>query len=681
MAKLADLIWKNAELLRGAYKENEYRKVILPFTILRRLDCTLESTKQAALDQWETIRDQGYTPEMNDTFLTRASGTGFYNLSRFTLAGLQADPDGLRDNLEHYVNGFSHNVREIFEKFTFLQVIDKLQEKERLFLVLQRFAETDLHPDVVSNIDMGQAFEELLRRFNDLSPAGEQYTPRDAIQLMVNILLDPDDEILSRPGVVRSIYDPAAGTGGMLSVAEEHITTMNPRAKLSLFGQELEDETYAICKADMLIRGQDPANIALGDSLKSDLHAGKRFDYLLSNPPYGVEWKPAKDTVEKEYKKGYGGRFGPGLPRISDGQMLFTLHLLSKMQPLTKTADGTITGGSRIGVVHNGSPLFTGDAGSGESEIRRWILENDYLEAIVALPPDMFYNTGINTYLWFLTNRKEPHRKGKIQLINAVDLFIRLQKSLGKKRNELSQDQIEEVTQIYDDFQAGSRSRIFDNTDFFFRKVTVERPLRLRFDVSAEKVGALRDDPAFGRLKPEMSAALISALETLVGHKPWMDAVSFNVDLRMAFTKGSERVQECSAQAASSAPAKSIQPTDAIIKLVHKHIGERDEDATIVRDVDGKPLPDAELRDTEKVPYGEDVKAYFAREVKPHWPEAWINETVRDEKDDQVGLVGTEINFNRYFYIYQPPRPLEEIDAELKQVEAEIAALLAEVTE
>ena len=678
MAKLADLIWKNAELLRGAYRENEYRRVILPFTVLRRLDCTLEPTKQAVLDQWEAIKDQGYTPEMNDTFLTRASGTGFYNLSRFTLVGLQADPDRLRDNLEHYVNGFSPNVREIFEKFTFRQVIDKLQEKERLFLVLQRFAETDLHPDVVSNIDMGQAFEELLRRFNDLSPAGEQYTPRDAIQLMVNILLDPDDEVLSRPGVVRSIYDPAAGTGGMLSVAEEHITSMNPRAKLSLFGQELEDETYAICKADMLIRGQDPANIALGDSLKTDLHAGKRFDYLLSNPPYGVEWKPAKDAVEKEHRKGYGGRFGPGLPRISDGQMLFTLHLLSKMQPLTKTTDGMITGGSRIGVVHNGSPLFTGDAGSGESEIRRWILENDYLEAIVALPPDMFYNTGINTYLWFLTNRKEPHRQGKVQLINAVDLFTRLQKSLGKKRNELSQEQIEEVTQIYDDFLPGPRSKIFDHTDFFFRKVTIERPLRLRFEVSAERMDALREDVAFGRLKPEMAQTLVSALEKLIGHTPWMNAVSFNVDLRMAFKQGQGRSDGA---ASDDSQAKAIKLTDAVLKLVQKHMGERDETAAIVRDADGGVVPDPELRDTEKVPYGEDVWAYFEREVKLHWPEAWINEDIRDPKDGKVGLVGTEINFNRYFYVYQPPRPLEEIDAELKQVEAEIAELLAEVTE
>jgi type I restriction enzyme M protein len=667
MAKLADLIWKNAELLRGAYKENEYRKVILPFTVLRRLDCTLESTKQAVLDQWAAIQEKGYTQEMREAFLTRASGTGFYNLSRFTLTGLQADPDRLRDNLEHYVNGFSPNVREIFEKFTFRQVIDKLQEKERLFLVLQRFAETDLHPNVVSNIDMGQAFEELLRRFNDLSPAGEQYTPRDAIQLMVNILLDPDDEVLSRPGVVRSIYDPAAGTGGMLSVAEEHITSMNPRARLSLYGQELEDETYAIAKADMLIRGQDPANIALGDSLKTDLHTGKRFDYLLSNPPYGVEWKPAKDAVETEHrKKEYGGRFGPGLPRISDGQMLFTLHLLSKMQPLGKSEDGTTIGGSRIGVVHNGSPLFTGDAGSGESEIRRWILENDYLEAIVALPPDMFYNTGINTYLWFLTNRKEPHRKGKVQLINAVDLFTRLQKSLGKKRNELSQDQIEEVTRLYDDFLPGPRSRIFDNTDFFFRKVTVERPLRLHFEVTPETIEAMQEDAAFGRLKPEIRSPLLAALKNLVDHDPWVNATRFNVDLRVAFTKAAE---------------KSTKLTDAAIKIVHKLLGERDEQAEIVRDADGKPLLDSELRDTEKVPYGEDVNAYFEREVKPHWPEAWINKDIRDHKDGLVGFVGTEINFNRYFYVYQPPRPLEEIDAELKQVEAEIAALLAEVTE
>ncbi len=400
MSKLADLIWKNAELLRGAFKENEYRKVILPFTILRRLDCVLQPTREAVLARHAAVKGKGYDL---DKMLTPVSGYPFFNTSKFTLPNIAETPDDVRDNLEAMINGFSQNVRDIFEKFGFTATLDKLAEKNRLYLVAQRFAETDLAPQKVTNHDMGQAFEELLRKFNDVSPAGEQYTPRDVIELMVTLLFNGDDDILSVPGVVRTMYDPTAGTGGILSVAEEHLRKFNDRATLKLFGQELEDETYAICKADMLIRGQDPANIENGDTLEIDKHFSKTFEYQAANPPYGVEWKPAEDAVKKEHAKGAAGRFGPGLPAIRDGQMLFSLHLLSKMQPVVAGK-----GGGRIGVVHNGSPLFTGDAGCGESEIRRHILEHDYLDCIVALPPDMFYNTNITTYLWFMTNRKSP---------------------------------------------------------------------------------------------------------------------------------------------------------------------------------------------------------------------------------------------------------------------------------
>ncbi|MBS7349568.1 MAG: SAM-dependent DNA methyltransferase, partial [Comamonas sp.] len=446
MSKLADLIWKNAELLRGAYKENEYRKVILPFTILRRLDCVLEPTRAAVQARYEAIRSKGYDL---DKMLTPVSKYPFFNTSPFTLPKIAETPDDVRDNLEAMVNGFSQNVRDIFEKFGFAATLDKLDEKNRLYLVAQRFAETDLSPEAVTNHDMGQAFEELLRKFNDVSPAGEQYTPRDVIELMVTLLFNGDDEVLSVPGVVRTMYDPTAGTGGILSVAEEHLRKFNDRATLKLFGQELEDETYAICKADMLIRGQDPANIMLGDTLALDMHPSKTFEYQAANPPYGVEWKPAQDAVKREHAKGAAGRFAPGLPAIRDGQMLFSLHLLSKMQPVVAGK-----GGGRIGVVHNGSPLFTGDAGSGESEIRRHILGYDYLDCIVALPTDMFYNTNITTYLWFMTNRKPAERKGKVMLIDASAMSTLMKKNLGKKRREFTPDCVERIAKAYAEFQS-----------------------------------------------------------------------------------------------------------------------------------------------------------------------------------------------------------------------------------
>ena len=560
----ASLIWTIAELLRGDYKQSDYGKVILPLTLLRRLDCVLAPTKAKVLDEYAQRKDAGYDISF---FLTKAAGQSFYNISKFDMPLLLGDANQIRANLMDYIAGFSPNASDIFERYEFEKQIAKLDGANLLYQVVARFATIDLSPAAISNADMGLMFEELIRRFAELSneTAGEHYTPREVIRLMVNLLFISDDKALSRPGIIRSIYDPAAGTGGMLAVAEEHIRTHNPQAKLNLFGQELNDESYAICKADMLIKGYDVGHIASGNTLSEDKHTGKHFDYMLSNPPFGVEWKKVEAAIRKEHQqKGYDGRFGPGLPRVSDGSLLFLMHLLSKMRPVSE-------GGSRVAIVLNGSPLFTGGAGSGESEIRRWVIENDWLEAIVALPTDMFYNTGISTYIWLLTNHKAAERKGKIQLINAAELFQKMRKSLGSKRKELGETHIAEITRLYGAFEENERSKIFDNAAFGYTTITVERPLR----------------DAAGRIE---------------------------------------------------------------------------------RDKKGQPKADAALRDTENVPLSEDIGAYFAREVLPHVPDAWI--------DASKSKVGYEIPFTRHFYVYTPPRALEEIDADLQRLGAEIGELL-----
>lgn len=668
MAKLADLIWKNAELLRGAFKENEYRKVILPFTILRRLDCVLAPTREVVRVKYESIKDKGYDL---DKFLTPTSGYPFFNTSKFTLPGVAETPDDVRDNLEAMINGFSQNVRDIFEKFGFIATIDKLAEKNRLFLVVQRFAETDLRAidergkPVVTNHDMGQAFEELLRKFNDVSPAGEQYTPRDVIELMVTVLFEGDDDVLSVPGVVRTMYDPTAGTGGILSVAEEHLRKFNDRATLKLFGQELEDETYAICKADMLIRGQDPANIANGDTLEKDKHPNQTFEYQAANPPYGVEWKPAEDAVRKEHAKGAAGRFAPGLPAIRDGQMLFTMHLLSKMQPVV----GGKSGG-RIGVVHNGSPLFTGDAGGGESEIRRWILEHDYLDCIVAMPTDMFYNTNIATYLWFMSNRKPAERKGKVLLIDASGMSYLMKKNLGKKRREFSEDCIARIAQAYAGFKTVDwrdsdtgrtlKAKVFEREHFFYRKVTVERPLRCHFQATIEAVTALWADKAYAKLPEEQRNALKSTVTKLDATTIYTDADSFRAAMQAA------------AKHAGTKKALGAKP----LELARKYLATRDKTAEPTTNERGEVLSDSELRDAEYVPFGEDINSYFDREVVPHWPDAWINRDIKDDKDGLVGVVGTEINFNSEFYTYTPPRSRDTIRAEIEAMEKRFMEML-----
>jgi type I restriction enzyme M protein len=669
MSKLADLIWKNAELLRGAYKENEYRKVILPFTILRRLDCVLQPTREAVLAKYKAIQDKGYDL---DKMLTPVSLYPFFNTSKFTLTNIAETPDDVRDNLEAMINGFSQNVRDIFEKFEFTSTLDKLADKNRLYLVLQRFAETDLNLDKVDNHDMGQAFEELLRKFNDVSPAGEQYTPRDVIELMVTLLFSGDDDILSVPGVVRTMYDPTAGTGGILSVAEEYLHRFNDRATLKLFGQELEDETYAICKADMLIRGQDPANIANGDTLEIDKHHGKTFEYQAANPPYGVEWKPAEDAVKKEHAKGAAGRFGPGLPAIRDGQMLFSLHLLSKMQPVVAGK-----GGGRIAVVHNGSPLFTGDAGGGESEIRRHILEHDYLDCIVALPTDLFYNTNITTYLWFMSNRKPVDRKGKVLLIDASNMSMLMKKNLGKKRREFTVDCLERIAKAYADFKTmdwkdeGSKrilkAKVFDREHFFYRKVTIERPLRMRFQVTPEALRSLRFDAAYVKLSAAQKDLLTHTINEMDAAAVFMDADSFRNALHAAANVAAQK-KELTGKAAKLS-AKQVE-------IARKFMGTKDKTAEPTTNEKGDVLSDSELRDAEYVPLNDDIDSYFQAEVIPHWSDAWINREVVDAKDKKIGVVGTEINFNREFYVYTPPRSREMIAAEIEAKEHKFMELL-----
>ena len=473
---LSSFIWSVADLLRGDYKQSEYGKVILPFTVLRRLDCVLEGTKSAVLNEFEKRKDSGLNPE---PFLSKKSGQLFFNTSPMDLKKLMGDQDHIKENLFSYMQAFSPDVRNIFESFDFHLQIERLAKGGLLYLVAEKFSKIDLHPEHVTNDQMGLVFEELIRKFAELSneTAGEHFTPREVIRLMVNLLFIEDDEALTKPGIVRTIYDPTAGTGGMLSVAEEHLTEHNPKARMVMYGQELNPESYTICKADMLIKGQDIGNIKFGNTLSNDLLPGEHFDYMLSNPPFGVEWKKIEKEIRKEADtQGFNGRFGPGLPRVSDGSLLFLMHLISKMRPAKD-------GGSRFGIVLNGSPLFTGGAGSGESEIRRYVLENDLVEAIIALPTDMFYNTGISTYLWIVTNRKPDNRKGKLQLIDASSFFQKMRKSLGSKRKELSDEHIDEITKLFGDCRKVTRegvpiSRIFKNAEFGYRTITVERPER-----------------------------------------------------------------------------------------------------------------------------------------------------------------------------------------------------------
>jgi len=663
----ANFIWQVADLLRGPYRPNQYKDVMLPMIVLRRLDCVLEPTKEKVLAKNAELKDRKV--QNIEPLLNRAAGQSFHNTSKFTFDKLKGDPDHLAANLTHYIKSFSSRARDILEHFNFEEHIGKLDKADRLFLIVQKFCEIDLHPDKISNIEMGYIFEELIRRFNEASneEAGDHFTPREVIRLMVDLIFLPDEQILTKKGIVKTLFDPTSGTGGMLSVSEDYLRELNPDATLEAFGQDYNDQSYAICGSDMMIKGQNIEHIQFGDSLNKDQFKNDKFDYMLANPPFGVEWKPEEDFVRKESEEqGYGGRFGAGLPRINDGSLLFIQHMISKMK---EAKDG----GTRLAIVFNGSPLFTGGAGSGESDIRKWIIENDWLEAIVALPDQLFYNTGIFTYLWIVTNRKEKKRKGKIQFIDATASFKKMRKSLGNKRNEICEQQREEITRLYGDFKETEKSKIFDNQDFGYSRLTVERPLKLNFAASKERLAILQETKAFQGLAESKKRKDIkgAAEEITEGKKLQQDILEALSTLsKLSIIKNRDTFSEKMRDAFKKSDLKIPTP---LSNTILNALSERDETAEVCTDSKGNPEPDAELRDSENVPLKEDIKEYMKREVLPHVPDAWI--------DEAKTKIGYEINFNRYFYKYTPPRPLKDIESDLKKIEKEIADMLSEVTE
>jgi len=671
-----NFIWSVADLIRDSFKRSKYQDVILPFTVLRRVDSVLQPTKEHVLETYHKFK--GKLDDLDD-LLRQASGYAFYNTSKYDFERLLNEPEQIAKNLRQYINGFSGNMEEVLYNFDLENTIRKLDDHGLVFQVIQRFNEINLHPDMVSNQAMGHIFEELIRKFNEATNEnpGEHFTPRDVIRLMVEIMLRPDEGNILEPGKVIKVYDPACGTGGMLSITKNKVLELNPEADVRLYGQELNPETYAVCKSDFFLKtedGRDAENICQGSTLSEPKHEGETFDYILANPPYGKDWKRDKRAVEDEYDRGYAGRFGAGTPRSSDGQLLFSLDMLSHKAPLQ---DGR--GGSRIAVIHNGSPLFTGDAGSGESEIRRWILENDWLEAIVALPEQLFYNTGIATYIWLLTNAKFPEQKGKVQLVDATDIWVPMRKSLGDKRREISEDQIHEIARLYSSFEQGEKVQIFENEDFGFRKVRVEQPLRLNFHAIPERIERLQDETVFQNLaKSRKKQREVKEEEIAAGEKEQqlildiLDSMSDELfqDQETFLKRLKQRCKE-----------REYKPKKSLINAIIRALGERDEEADIVRDKAGNPEPDTDLRDYENVPLKEDIYEYFDREVRPHVPEAWIDESYVDDKDGEVGRVGYEIPFTRHFYTYEPPRPLKEIESEIKTLESEMQELLKEVIE
>jgi type I restriction enzyme M protein len=655
----AGFIWSVADLLRGTYKQSDYGKVILPLVVIRRLDCVLEPTKEEVLKRAKSLKGR---VENVEPVLRAVAGQQFYNTSPLDFRRLLDDPNHIADNLRSYIGGFSDAARDVVEKFDFNTQITKLDNANLLYKIVARFADIDLHPEAVSNLEMGYLYEELIRRFSELSneTAGEHFTPREVIRLMVNLLFIEDEKALTKKGVVRTLFDPACGTGGMLTVAEDHLRSLNPDARLEVFGQELNDETYAVCRSDMMLKGQDASHIVAGNSFSDDGHKGSRFDYLLANPPFGVEWKNVEDEVKTEaVTRGFAGRFGSGLPRINDGSFLFLQHMISKMKPPSE-------GGSRLAIVFNGSPLFTGGAGSGESEIRRWIIENDWLEAVVALPDQLFYNTGISTYFWIVTNRKSPARRGTVQLVDAHEHWVKMRKSLGEKRKQISEEQIEDITRLYGEFAEGEKVKILPNGAFGFMRITVERPLRLRWEVSEDTAERLAEDKAWAKLSEAEQQELTDRLGELVG------------------TSTTER---------KVLADKLGAVLKAISKALWKVLAVQDPDASIVTNAKGHLEPDPDLRDNENVPlpavpveWAEDpserlasveyrtaIDDYMRDEVLPYVADAWVDHTKTK--------IGYEIPLTRHFYRYVLPRPLDEIDVEIKALEREIQDLLGEVTE
>ena len=654
----AAFIWSVADLLRGDYKQSEYGKVVLPLTVLRRLDCVLEPTKDKVLEKAKSLKGK---IENQEPVLCAVAKEQFFNTSKLDMKKLLDDPTNLAANLRSYISAFSSGARDVLEKFDFDTQIARMDKANILYMVISKFAEIDLHPTVVSNLEMGYLYEELIRKFSELSneTAGEHFTPREVIRLMVNLLFIEDGKVLAKEGTVRTLFDPACGTGGMLSVGEDHLRMLNPKARLEVFGQELNPETYAICRSDMMLKGQDASHITNGNSFSEDGHKGKTFDYCLANPPFGVEWKKVEKEIKDEHERqGFGGRFGAGYPRINDGSFLFLQHMIAKMKPASE-------GGSRIAIVFNGSPLFTGAAGSGESEIRRWIIENDWLEAVVALPDNLFYNTGISTYFWIVTNRKSKERQGKVQLVDARTFFVKMRRSLGEKRKEISEAQIDEITRMYGDFSESEYVKVFENAAFGYQRITVERPLR----ASWQSNGFL----------------------TLLDSTDWMREKEVEIDaalqgLGVVTYKSAKEAETAFKKVLPKYTTKQIKEIVAVMCISGEH-------SPIANDAKGNPEPDSNLRDSENVPlplgvtkwehdvtartetnsYRDSINTYLKTEVLPYVPDAWV--------DYDKTKIGYEIPLTRYFYEYVPPRQLAEIEAEIKQLEIEIQKLLAEVTE
>jgi type I restriction enzyme M protein len=682
--EIVSFLWGVADLIRDTFKRGKYQDVILPLTVLRRLDCVLAPTKEKVLARQAQLAGRLENP---DAQLRRASGFAFYNTSRYDFEKLLGDAPHLAANLRNYIAGFSPNMREVIEKFDFYNTISKLDEAGLLFQVMERFRKVNLHPDVVDNPTMGTIFEELIRKFNEAlnENPGEHFTPRDVVHLMVDLLLAGDEDRLRKPGVVLTICDPCCGSGGMLTIAKEHIRVgvrrnggllrppVNSGADIHLFGQEVNPETFAVCKSDLFMKsadGRDAENILFGSTLSQDRHDGHRFDYLIANPPYGKDWKRDEEAVRKENERGTAGRFAPGLPRISDGQLLFLLHMLAHVKEPEE-------GGSRVAIIMNGSPLFTGDAGSGESEVRRSILERDLLEALIALPEQLFYNTGIATYVWVLTNRKSRRLRGKVLLVDATSFWSPLRRSLGDKRREVPYERAGEILELLRTGREGEHVKVFPTTHFGFRKVTVERPLRLNFQATPERIERLKEEKGFQSLVASKKKGAAKAKEEAAGRAEQEAVLEFLGTFPGTLFKDRESFERMLIGEAKEAGLGLAAP---VRKAILSALAERDETAEIRRTKDGQAEPDPELRDSESVPLSETVEEFFDREVKPHVPDAWIDTSKRDPKDGEVGIVGYEINFNRYFYKHTPPRPLEEIEAEIRGIEKDIVRMLAEVT-
>lgn len=636
---LSSFTWSIVEILRGDFKKSEYGKIILPFVVLRRLDCILRSSNSS-----ETHAD---------------------NSSKLTFAHIHDEgPSNIYESLSKYVIGFDASIRDIFlEKFLFPDQLKRLKDSNLLWQVFDRFCQIDFHPNTISNIEMGYLFEDLIRRFSEISneTAGEHFTPREVIRLITDLLLIDGTDTLTGSDITRTIYDPACGTGGMLVLMEETVKGLNKNVCVQLYGQELNPESFGVCKSDMLIMGHNSERIVFGNTLIEDAHKDKKFHYMLSNPPYGVDWKKYKDPIEKEAsEKGINGRFGADLPRTSDGQLLFLQHMISKMRD--------DEAGSRIGIVMNASPLFTGKAGSGESEIRRWMLENDWVEAIIALPTNLFYNTDIQTYVWILTNRKHESRRSKVQLIDASSgcFWKSMQKSLGNKRREIPDKARRKIIEIYQkqlngEAGWGEFSKILATTELGYREIRVERPLRLSFECTEKRLETLKRDKAFGKLSESRQQELLQRL-VMLPKQTFKSREVFKAELKKALE------------------FLSFNLTAPVKKAILTSLSKKDESADICKDTKGNIEADSDLRDHESVPLAEDWKDYIEREVKPFVPDdAWVDEEYKDALDGKVGRVGYEIPFNRYFYKYVPPRPATEIIEDIKRLEAEIIGLHREL--